>query len=219
MEEWLLLQPSAWLYVTIFLALIGGVFGLPIPEDLPLIAAGVLIKKGRADLLIMGVICYSAVIFGDIIIYRIGSKLGPALFTRRWFRRRVSLSQIKKMRANLDKRSFLMIFIARHLFYLRTVTFLACGALKMSFVRFLISDLIAGLISLPIMIGIGYLGAEHLDLLIQEISTIKRGVFYISAPLIILAVIFYYRYRKANQIDSEDPSLVDLVDDETEKSQ
>lgn len=196
MEDWLLLQNGVWLYVTIFFALLGGAFGLPIPEDLPLIAGGVLIQKGRADIGILFLVCYSAVILGDLIIYRIGNRLGPALFTQRWFRRRVTLSKIKNLRANLDKRSFVMIFFARHLFYLRTITFLVCGAVKMSFLRFLIADMAAALISLPIMMGIGYIGAEHFDAIVDHLSSIRRSVVLATLPVLIAITLYYLRKRR-----------------------
>ena len=196
MYDWFFSQQGPWLYSSLFFALLGGAFGLPIPEDLPLIIAGVLIHQGHADILLTLVVCYIAVVAGDVIIFRVGKKLGPALFSRRWFRRRVSLSTIKSMRVNLEKRSFSMILIARHLFYLRTVTFLVCGAVKMNFLRFLIADMLAALISLPIMLGIGYLFSEHFDTILEQISSIRRSFVIISVPILALVGGLLYRRNK-----------------------
>jgi membrane protein DedA with SNARE-associated domain len=194
MYDWFFGQQGPWLYSSLFFALLGGAFGLPIPEDLPLIIAGVLVHQGHADLLLILFVCYVAVVAGDVIIFRVGKKLGPALFTKRWFRRRVSLSTIKSMRLKLEKRSFTMILIARHLFYLRTVTFLICGAVKMNFMRFLIADMLAALICLPVMLGIGYLFSEHFDTILEQISSIRRSFVLVSVP--ILAMVGYILYRR-----------------------
>lgn len=214
MENWLLLQDGVWLYIAIFFALLGGSFGLPIPEDLPLLIGGVLIHQGRADVGLMALVCYVAILLGDIIIYRIGNRLGPALFTRRWFRRRVSLSKIKKLRADLNRRSFYMILIARHLFYLRTVTFLVCGAVKIDFIRFLIADMLAAIISLPIMLGLGYLGAEHFDTIIAELSSIKQSVVLGTIPLVILGLYWYRRHLKRTSELNKAPVKEELLSDE-----
>jgi membrane protein DedA with SNARE-associated domain len=214
MYDWFFGQQGPWLYSSLFFALLGGAFGLPIPEDLPLIIAGVLVHQGRADLLLILIVCYIAVVAGDVIIFRVGKKLGPALFTKRWFRRRVNLSTIKSMRLNLEKRSFTMILVARHLFYLRTVTFLICGAVKMNFTRFLIADMVAALISLPIMLGIGYLFSEHFDTMLEQISSIRRSFVIVSVPIIaLICYLLYHRSKKKNLVENTTSQILESEDE------
>jgi membrane protein DedA with SNARE-associated domain len=207
MHDFLLLQDGIWKYVAVFFALLGGAFGLPIPEDLPLIVSGVMIHQGSVKLSGIVIVCYVAVLLGDVVIFRIGKKLGPALFTRRWFRRRVSLSQIKKMRANLEKRSFLMIVIARHLFYFRTVTFLICGAVKMSFWKFMLADMLAAMVSLPIMLTLGYLGSEHFDLIVEWFESARKWFILVSVILIGAGAYWYFKIRKKSAGRDESSEL------------
>ena len=68
------------------------------------------------------------IILGDILIFAIGTKFGNRILQKGWFKRQISESQIQSLKSRLEKRSILMIFLARHLFYLRTATFLICGA-------------------------------------------------------------------------------------------
>jgi membrane protein DedA with SNARE-associated domain len=195
MYEWFLDLNGAWAYWALFAALLGGAFGLPIPEDLPLLIAGALVHQGHLKIIPAVIFCYSAVVLGDVIIFRIGRRLGPALFTKRWFRRRVTLSTIKKLRTNLEKRSFWMILLARHLFYLRTVTFLFCGAVKMSFARFLIADMLAALTSLPVMLGLGYLFSEHFAAVVELLTSVKRVALFISLPILIVGGYLWWRRK------------------------
>ena len=109
--EWILVQEGFLIYIVLFCALVGGAFGLPIPEDLPLIAAGILVHKGSAHPWITGLVCYSAIVMGDLIIFTFGWMLGPKLFRSKWFRRKISHGRIKKMRVGLEQRSLLMIFL------------------------------------------------------------------------------------------------------------
>ncbi len=170
-EEYLLLN-GFLLYAVLFFALMGGAIGLPIPEDIPLIAAGIAAQTDRGNVFLLFLTCYSAVLLGDLVVFYIGRKLGPRLFQQEWFKRKLSASKVRRFRLKMEKRSLPMIFIARHLFYLRTVTFLTCGAVKMKVSRFVLVDAIAALISVPLMMTIGYFAAEHYEKIIDNIERV-----------------------------------------------
>ncbi len=196
-----ILTTNGWVaYITVFGLLLAGAFGLPVPEDLALIGAGVLIHFGRAHYLIMGVICYVGIIVGDVIIYRLGYAAGPTLFRKRWFRRLVTASRIQSIRAGLEKRTFSSIFIARHLFYLRTASFLICGAVRINFTKFLICDLIAALITAPLMLFIGYLFGEHVGVILEWLNQIKVTLLVFG---IFAGVYLTYRWYKGRNIPDE----------------
>jgi len=182
------------LYLLIFLALMGGAIGLPIPEDVPLIAAGILIQLEQAKPELIVPICYFGILLGDLMIFFIGRKLGPTLFSKKWFRKRLPPHRLRKFRIGLEKRSLATIFLARHLFYLRTVTFLTCGAVKMKLSRFLIADAIAALISVPIMVSIGYYAAGHYE---QVKRNFHQATLFILLALVIFIVVYFYRKRAA----------------------
>jgi membrane protein DedA with SNARE-associated domain len=173
--EWLLAQKGLAIYLCLFSALVAGAFGLPIPEDLPLIAGGTLIHKGKASLLATALTCYIAILVGDWIIFMIGWRYGARLFRQPWFLRRFSPKRIRSLRRGLERRSVPMIFLARHLFYLRTVTFLMCGAVRMKPARFLVADAAAAAISMPAMLGMGYLASEHFSDAVAMTKNIKHS--------------------------------------------
>jgi len=92
------------LYLLIFLALMGGAIGLPIPEDVPLIAAGILIQLEQAKPELIVPICYFGILLGDLMIFFIGRKLGPTLFSKKWFRKRLPPHRLRKFRIVLSSR-------------------------------------------------------------------------------------------------------------------
>ena len=191
MQEWMLLQEGWAVYGLLFVLLMGGAIGLPIPEDLPLILGGFFAQAGKGRLSAIAIVCYSAIILGDMVIYSVGRVLGPALFNKRWFKTRVSAERMTSVKVGLEKRSLLMIFIARHLFYLRTVTFLTCGAVRMSIARFLIADAVAALVSVPIMLSIGYLASEHYENVIGWFGKVKTASLWVG----LLVLVTYCGYR------------------------
>lgn len=202
MNEWLILQNPVVIYVVLVLLLLGGALGLPIPEDVPLVLAGILLQADKISIQTTFPLCYAAVIGGDVLIYWVGRKFGLALFKKRWFKSRFPLSRIKSIRAGLEKRSILMIFIARHLFYLRSLTFLTCGAVRMDFEKFILADALAGLISLAVMIGLGYLAAEHYEAVLQWFEQARNWSLFIG--LLALGIFLMYRWRKKFKVVGED---------------
>jgi membrane protein DedA with SNARE-associated domain len=182
-------------YTIVFALLLASAFGLPIPEDLSLIAAGILVHSDRVYVLPMAVICYVGLVLGDVVIYRLGRLAGPAVFRRRWTRRYVTATRLQIIRHNLERRTFATILVARHLFYLRTVTFLLCGAVRVNFLRFLLADGVAALVTTPLMMGLGYLFAEHYEALFGYIKQVKILLVVLGVIVGCAILVLYLRSR------------------------
>lgn len=192
MQEWLLAQNGAVIYLSLFLLLMGGAIGLPIPEDIPLLLGGILIQLGKSDPFATFLVCYIAVVSGDILIFSIGRYFGPKIFKLRYFDKRETKTRLKRIRLGVERRSVVTIFVARHLFYVRTLTFLSCGALRMKYSRFIVADLIAAFISVPLMLILGYFAAGSFDHLSDLLSEAK----FASLIIVILMLIGGYGYYK-----------------------
>jgi membrane protein DedA with SNARE-associated domain len=178
MHDWLLAQQGWPLYGAFVLLLLGGSVGLPIPEDMPLLFMGAAIHQGAASWRMALIIGYLTILLSDGIIFWVGRKFGPRLFRSKLLGSRFSPERMDAINLRIDRHAFVMIFLARHLFYLRTATFLSCGAFGMRFGRFLIADACAALLSVPLLLGLGYLGAEHLPTIMAWVQTAK----YASIP-------------------------------------
>ena len=64
-----------------------------------------------------------------------------------------------------------IVFLARHVVGLRAATFALAGIHGMPLRRFLFWDGLAAMISVPIMVALGYFGALHVDLVRADIAT------------------------------------------------
>jgi membrane protein DedA with SNARE-associated domain len=213
MLELILGTHGGFAYLIVFAALLAGSVGIPAPEDLTLIAAGVLCSLAQVNTLVMGLTCYLGLIIGDLIIYRIGWMAGPTLFRKKWFRRHISTKRLEAMRRNLHKRTMLTILVARHLFYIRTATFLMCGAVRISFARFVIMDAIAALITTPLMMGIGYAFANNYTVIVKYMRDLKFVLIGLG-----LAVGFFlwrrYKRSQAEEALSEDDQEFEIQNGE-----
>lgn len=190
---------SVLLHSVIFISLILGGFGLPIPEDLPVLLAGIVASKGAVSLTSIFAVCYIGVIVADLMIYAIGYKLGPRLVsygTKSPFLPSITAERVEKIRVKLNKHQFLCIFLGRHLFPLRTVTFLSAGALRIPFSEFLISDAIAAFISITLMLGLGYLLGENITP--ETLKDLEKDLNFYAIALTVV-VIGAYIIRKINK--------------------
>ena len=200
LHQWLLIQPDLTVYGVLFALLLSGALGFP-PEDLTLILSGICYHQGKGQLPVLFALCYIGTILGDLFIYGVGRWFGKALFAKPWFQRRVRPGRIKIMRSGLERRGLSMIFIARHLFYLRTLTFLSCGALKMKFAKFLFADCLSALVSVPLMLFLGYQASDAAFHLIGQAKLLSLLVI-LAAFFIILFILFMR--RRANEEKPEE---------------
>jgi membrane protein DedA with SNARE-associated domain len=184
---------TLWSYLWLFLSLLGGSVGLPIPEDIPLLYAGVMLGKGDYSLLPAFLVSYTAVIIGDLIIFFVGRQCGDALYRSRFFRHKVTPQKVELLKARLERHSILVIITARHLFYLRSLTFLGCGLLKMTFRRFIAIDAIGACMSISIMLLIGYTMSDQLTVVWMWFARAKTFSLFLAATLMIALLIGYLR--------------------------
>jgi membrane protein DedA with SNARE-associated domain len=205
MSEWLLLQSGLTIYIVLLGLLLSGALGFP-PEDFTLILAGIVYSHGVVELKYLLAICYFGTIFSDLMIYGFGRWFGKAIFAKEWFRRRMKSSTLKNVRAGIEKRALVMIFVARHLFYLRTVTFISCGALRMSFPRFLIADCLSALVSLPVMLTVGYIASENYEKIMNWLGGAKLASLVIAVSIVALITYFVMRSNKKITAEKETSS-------------
>ncbi|MCC6932990.1 MAG: DedA family protein [Deltaproteobacteria bacterium] len=156
---WLASDNGLVVNVTIFALLVLGGFGLPIPEDLPLIFAGVATSNDIIPLPIAFAVCYTGVIISDQIIFGLGYFFGNRILdagTRSRYFPAITEERINEIREGLKRKQFIYIFIGRHIYPVRTATFLTAGALRIPYKDFFVADIIAGLVSVSAMMTLGY---------------------------------------------------------------
>lgn len=199
--EWLSNDSGFNLHLTVLSLLLLGGFGFPIPEDIPLILAGVAAQKGLVLMKAVLVTCYVGVLSADIIVYGIGYCFGQKLLkagTRSSLFPSITEQRVMRIREGLRKKRLTYIFIGRHLFPVRTATFISAGALHIPFFEFLAADAFAALVSVTLVVSIGHLlGGQLTPEIIRDL--LHRSHYYIVI-LTILVVGFlggrYYFRRK-----------------------
>jgi membrane protein DedA with SNARE-associated domain len=206
MVDFLLSSHGLFAYLLVFAVLLASSLGAPIPEDITLIVAGIMSSHETVEPWLMALTCYLGILAGDLIIYRIGWLAGPTLFRKQWFRKHLTTRRLQLIRENLDRRTVLTILVARHLFYIRTATFLMCGAVRLPFARFFMIDACAALITVPIMMGLGYLFAHNYTVILGYVQQIKIVLLLLG---IVAGAFLVWRYKrhKAHALATSEDSI------------
>ena len=123
-------------------------FGLPMPEDVVLVSAGILASHGVTHFpdVVVGV-CLAGVLIGDGIVFTLGRTIGPAIKKWRIFQKIMPESRDQRVQHIIHKYGDKVIFMARFMPGLRTPIFLTCGTYHIKPWKFALFDGFAALIS------------------------------------------------------------------------
>ena len=187
-----------------FLVLLLCGLGLPIPEDIVLIAAGVLGESLGRNWIEVSAIMYVGVVGGDCITFFAGRHVGGWMLTSRWFQRIVSTQKQAKVVTFFENYGPMGLFIARFLPGLRAPIFFSAGSMKVPFWKMLFFDGIAALISVPVFVWLGHwLWAKFQDDLEQFDRTLLKSqgyaIWVAAAIVLVSAALFYvWIHRRKN---------------------
>lgn len=179
-------------YSAIFFVLIICGFGVPIPEDVTIISAGILVSTGSISLIGAYIVCFVGILGGDFTLFYIGRRYGKKAFTWPIFRRILTPKRIALAEEKVQSNAKFICFIARFLPGIRSVVFLTSGAMKVPIRTFFIQDGFAALISVPVWIELGRFAGNNLD---KALQIAKEFHIYIFIGIAV-AILFYYLWKK-----------------------
>lgn len=171
MEQWLeQIAPNAPYLIIIGVLLVSG-FGLPVPEDIPLIVGGYLSAMGYANPWIMFVLSFFAIIGADAIVFWLGRRYGHHVPRIPLLRRFLTAPRLRKAEIMLNRHGGKFIFAARFLPGLRTPAMFSAGTFKVPYWKFLFWDGTAAGISAPIIFWLAYAFADKINAVKEWIAS------------------------------------------------
>ncbi len=187
-------------YVAVFLILMLCGFGLPIPEDITLVAGGIISGLGFADVHIMFFVCMCGVLIGDGTMFTLGKIYGQRILKFGPVRRIVTPKRFAQVQEKFAKYGNWVLFVARFLPGLRSPIFVIAGmSRRISYWRFLLMDGLAACISVPIWVYLGDYGAHNREWLIHMVKRGQHGIFGLIAIGAIVLLLIYLRQRRKKQ--------------------
>ncbi len=195
-------------YWAVFLVLVLCGFGIPIPEDVTLVAGGVISGLGYTNVHIMFAVGMSGVLVGDGIMFMLGKHFGSDILKFRLVRRLLNPKRYAQVQQKFDRYGNRVLFVARFLPGLRSPIFLTAGMSgKVSFWQWLLMDGVAALVSVPLWVYLGSFGAENKDWLMRKVHQFQHGLFFALA--VGAAFICWYGWRKRQKLVSRKNALLE----------
>lgn len=164
-----------------------------LPGDSLLFTAGMFAAKGQLNIALILSLLVVAAILGDNINYWIGRKVGLRIFE--WKirgRQLVKPDYLKQTEAFFDKRGVFAIIMARFVPIVRTFTPFAAGIGKMNYRKFLLFDIMGGVLWIFSMTFAGYFlgqikwveeNLEKVVLIIIFISVLPMLISFVKSKM------------------------------------
>jgi membrane protein DedA with SNARE-associated domain len=205
MFDWI--ERGSYLGIVLFLTLTG--LGLPIPEEVPIVAAGVASKAGALKWYYALPACMVGALLGDSLMYAIGRFFGARILKEHpWWSGFLTPEREQTIENLIKKHGIKAFFVARFLVGLRSPFYLTAGILRVKYRWFLFADFVCATVVIGGFFGLAYLFGDRITGLIQSA---ERGftAVAIAVGLVALAVVafFSFRKRRIRMLDQDPESL------------
>lgn len=181
--------------------------GLPLPEEIVLLAAGFVCAKypDKVKLLPMMGWCASAIMVGDMIPFTLGHVFGVRLLRLRWLRYFITKQRLATFDRWFRRRGDMVIVISRFLAGLRMVAFFTAGAMKMRWGRFLFLDGLGIALMVPLLTWLGFSSAGFIEEMIAKVEKVERGLLWgtVITALVLALGLWWWRRRRHQKQRSE----------------
>jgi len=201
--EWLLSQLTTHIYAKLAGILLLCGLGVPIPEDISLIAAGYLAHLGKVDLHTVFLVCFAAVLGGDSLAFALGRIFGTRILASRFGHRYFNPKRQRRVRAYFRTYGSKVIFIARFLPGLRFSIFLSAGMLHVRPYVFIVYDSLAALLSVPFLVYLAYYFGDKIDHVILWARRSEYGILALVGVALLFVGYKLYKKRRARPAIAE----------------
>ena len=184
-------------YPVLLLVLLGASFGVPIPEDVPLLAAGFILAH-RPDVaswwgtLAVGLV---GILAGDIVLFLLGRRWGPEVCRHRWVKWLITPQRLERTSQRFQRYGTWMCFFGRFFMGVRAAMCMTAGVLRFPLWRFVAADASGALLSMPLFVWLGYWFANMIPTLRTYVHLVQWALLGI-ALLVLLVFVLKHRRQK-----------------------
>jgi membrane protein DedA with SNARE-associated domain len=195
MSDWLL-QSGSYLGIFAFMVLTG--CGLPLPEEVAIVFAGVRSAQGQLFTGGAFLACLLGALIGDAAMYGIGRKFGHGLVRRHpklaWL---VGADREEHFEQAIQRHGLKVLLLARFMIGIRGPVYLAAGVVQMPFRRFLMWDLVCATLVVATFFALSYgLGAYFDSDTVRRLVRDTEWTITAVAVVLILGGIAFFGLRR-----------------------
>jgi len=206
MDGFFLTYGPHFAYFMIFIVLVLTGSGLPLPEEVPIVAAGILSAHGTLDPWLAFLVCLIGALVGDCAMYYVGYHFGRGVLKDHpLWARYITPEREAQIEAMFRRHGLKVFFVARFLVAIRSPVYLTAGILRVSFRRFVAIDSICATAVVGTFFGVSYLFGRELAGWIKRVE----GWLTIAVVVILIGVgiFFWRRHVQSKKALASSPSI------------
>jgi membrane protein DedA with SNARE-associated domain len=174
-----------WGYLAIFVLVVLGNIGVPVPEEAVMVLAGLLIWEKKLWFPAVLIVGFFAAVVGDNFGYWAGRRYGRALVECYGQRLFITSERLDWMQRFVNRYGLFGVFLARFIPGLRFMAGPLTGIASMPFPRFFLANMAGAAIYVPLVVAFGYGVGLGFGRYLYELER-----FAVEAEHIVLWVIF-----------------------------
>ncbi len=178
-------------YLGILAALLLGSVGVPIPEEMPIVAAGILSHEGLAQWWLALPVCVLGVLAGDVVLYWAGRRWGERLLRWRVVRHVLTRARADWLKAAYREHAMKTVAMARHVTGLRAAAFLTAGIARVPFCKFILADAAAAAVTVPLAFGLAYFFTHQINAILADVHRVERWLALAGLVAVAGALVVY----------------------------
>jgi membrane protein DedA with SNARE-associated domain len=186
---------QAWLAIggpwLMFSLLFACGMGLPLPEDIPLTLGGFFVATQGWSLLHVAILGWCGIIGGDCVLYHLGKRYGLNITKVPFVGKHVTQERILHAQTLFHRYGVWVVAVGRLFAGVRGAMVVAAGVTRFPFIRFIIVDSLAALVSGGMFIALGHwVGTRFgsLDKINQIRQQIRHVEHWVALALVLVAV-------------------------------
>jgi membrane protein DedA with SNARE-associated domain len=191
---------------SLFVLLVAGGVGFPLPEDVTLVGSGLLARSGSVAMWQVAAVGVAAVCLADWILYLAGRRYGAGVVRHPMFARVLRREHVDAVEALVRRHGAWGVFLARFVLGTRIATFLSAGTFGVPAPAFAVAEGAGAVLFVSAMVTLGYLFAHQAARVATEVGHAEHwlvlgGLAAIIGGLIARAIVEHSGSAQARSPD------------------
>ncbi len=141
---------------------------------------------------------YVGIVAGDALFFHFARSQGPRLLARRSVARVLTPPRRAALERHFARHAFLTIFVARHLSGLRLAAYALAAVNGVRSRTFVLADALSALLSVPLVVSLGYLFAAHIEDVKRRVHEVELGI--VVAAVVLGFLVMAWKWTRAARI-------------------
>jgi len=154
----------------LFVLLVAGGVGFPLPEDVTLVGSGLLARGGSVAMWQVVAVGVAAICLADWILYLAGRRYGADVVRHPLLARVLRREHVDAVEALVRRRGAWGVFLARFVFGTRIATFLSAGTFGVPAPAFAVAEGTGAVLFVSATVTLGYLFAHQAERVAAEVG-------------------------------------------------